>query len=89
MRSPTRGRASRDVARRPGEAGAGIEIEVWSLSAPAFGTFVARIPPPLAIGTVELADGSSVKGFLCEEHALAGARDITSYGGWQAYQSAQ
>jgi allophanate hydrolase len=77
------------LARRPGEPGAGIDVEVWSLSASAFGSFVARIPPPLAIGTVELADGSSVKGFLCEEHALAAARDITGYGGWRAYLSAQ
>jgi allophanate hydrolase len=44
------------------------------------------VPPPLAIGTIELADGRWVKGFVCEPHALAGARDITSFGGWKAYQ---
>ena len=35
----------------------------------AFGTFVAAVPAPLTIGTVELADGTAVKGFLCEPHA--------------------
>ena len=39
---------------------------------PGSATFVAEVPPPLAIGTVELADGTWAKGFLCEAHALAG-----------------
>ena len=43
------------------------------------------VPAPLAIGTVELADGSRVKGFLCEDHAVDGAGDITAHGGWRAY----
>jgi allophanate hydrolase len=36
---------------------------------------------------VELADGRHVHGFLCEAHALAGAREITALGGWRAYLS--
>ena len=78
---------------RPGmlrvEAGKGtsIALEVWSLSASAFGRFVATIPPPLSIGTVRLADGRSVKGFLVESAALNGARDISSFGGWRAYMA--
>lgn len=66
-------------------ASAGIEVEVWALSRPAFGSFVAGVPAPLTIGMVQLADGSRVKGFLCEEHAVAGAEDITALGGWRAY----
>ncbi len=73
------------MVRGPGEAGDGIEVEVWALPVPAFGALVARIPPPLAIGTVELADGSRVKGFLCEDHAVDAAGDITAHGGWRAY----
>ena len=73
------------MVRGPGEAGDGIEVEVWALPVPAFGALVARIPPPLAIGTVELADGSRVKGFLCEDHAIDEAGDITAHGGWRAY----
>ena len=50
------------------EAGAGrsIKLELWALSAAAFGKFVAAIPPPLAIGTIRLADGRGVKGFMVE-----------------------
>jgi allophanate hydrolase len=64
----------------------GIEIEVWSLDEAAFGSFVAEIPAPLGIGTLELEDGSSVKGFLCEPIGLEGARDITEFGGWLAFR---
>jgi allophanate hydrolase len=65
--------------------GAPIEVEVYELSAAAFGSFVAEVPPPLAIGTVTLADGTTVKGFVAEPRALAGASEITAYGGWRAY----
>jgi allophanate hydrolase len=63
----------------------GIEVEVWEMDAAAFGSFVGLIPAPLGIGTLTLADGSAVKGFLCEAHAVRGAEDITSYGGWRAW----
>lgn len=66
-------------------AGASVEVEVWTLSEAAFGSFVAAVPPPLAIGTLLLEDGAAVKGFLCESHAVAGAEDISRYGGWRAY----
>ncbi|RXH20865.1 allophanate hydrolase [Bradyrhizobium guangzhouense] len=65
--------------------GASIELEIWSLSSSAFGQFVNAIPAPMAIGTIRLADGRSVKGFLVEPEALGEARDITVYGGWRAY----
>ncbi|MDA9498469.1 allophanate hydrolase [Bradyrhizobium sp. CCBAU 11357] len=65
--------------------GAAIELEIWSLSSSAFGKFVNAIPAPMAIGTVRLADGRSVKGFLVEPEVLGEARDITTYGGWRAY----
>lgn len=67
------------------EDGAGIALEVYELGLAEFGSFVAEVPPPLAIGTVTLADGSSVKGFVAEPRALAGAEDITHLGGWRAY----
>jgi allophanate hydrolase len=68
--------------------GAAIELEVWALPAAAFGSFVARIPPPLCIGSLELEDGTRLSGFLCEGYALAGAQDISSFGGWRAYRRA-
>ena len=45
------------------------------------------VPQPLSIGTLTLADGSSVQGFLCEALATQGARDISQYGGWRAYMA--
>jgi allophanate hydrolase len=67
--------------------GASIELEIWSLSSSAFGKFVNAIPAPMAIGTIRLADGSSVKGFLVEPEVLGDARDITSFGGWRVYMT--
>ena len=68
-----------------GEEGAAIALEVYELDLASFGSFTAEVPPPLAIGTVQLADGSSVKGFVAEPRALTGAEDITHLGGWRAY----
>lgn len=65
--------------------GASIELEIWSLSSSAFGKFVNAIPAPMAIGTIRLADGRSVKGFLVEPEVLGEAQDITAFGGWRAY----
>jgi allophanate hydrolase len=65
--------------------GAGIAVEVYELGVAEFGSFVVEVPAPLAIGTVTLADGSSVKGFVAEPRALNGAQDITDLGGWRAY----
>ncbi len=67
------------------DSGAAIKLELWDVPATAFGSFVAGVPAPLGIGTVTLADGSTVKGFICEPSGLAGARDITEFGGWAAY----
>jgi allophanate hydrolase len=66
-------------------AGVPIEVEIWGLSAAAFGRFVAAIPPPLGIGTILLEDGSSPKGFLVEQAGLEGAVEISSHGGWRPY----
>jgi allophanate hydrolase len=66
-------------------AGVGIDLEVWALPTEGFGRFVASVPPPLSIGTVALADGRTVKGFLVESAAVAGARDISQFGGWRRY----
>ena len=70
---------------RVGADGAAIEVEVWELPRSAAGSFLAEVPAPLAIGRIELEDGSWVHGFVCESSALQGARDITRHGGWRAY----
>jgi allophanate hydrolase len=76
------------LVRSADAAGEPIAVEVWSLTPANFGRFVAALPPPMGIGKVTLADGSEHPGFLCEVHALSGAKDITSYGGWRAYRQA-
>ncbi|CAN5190028.1 allophanate hydrolase [soil metagenome] len=68
-----------------GEGGSSILVEVYELDFEAFGSFTAEVPAPLAIGTVTLEDGTSVKGFVAEPRALNGATDITELGGWRAY----
>ena len=70
-----------------GADGAAIEVEVYALGFEAFGSFVAEVPPPLAIGTVTLEDGSAVKGFVAEPRAIVGAEDVTRFGGWRAFVS--
>ena len=71
----------------PGE-GERIEIEVWDMPLAHYGSFVALVPAPLSIGSLQIVDGSSVQGFLCEPLALQGATDITHLGGWRAYLAA-
>ncbi|MYM63209.1 allophanate hydrolase [Pseudomaricurvus sp. HS19] len=74
---------------RPGlvcdEKGSSIEVEVWSVPAAEFGSFVAGIPAPLGIGKVRLADDSLVTGFICEPYGIEGAQEITHLGGWRSY----
>ena len=67
--------------------GSPIAVELWALSAAAFGKFVAAIPPPLSIGTVRLADGRGIKGFLVEAVDVSDARDISAFGGWRAFMA--
>ena len=76
------------MAFDPGFDGPGIIVEVWGLPTAAFGAFTARIPAPLGIGKITLADGRAVSGFLCESHALAGAEEISAHGGWRAFRTA-
>jgi len=60
-----------------------IDVEIWSVPATEFGSFVAGIPAPLGIGKVEIADGSQVCGFICEPAGVENADEITQHGGWK------
>lgn len=78
------------MPERPGlvrvnKAGLAIALEVWKMPIENFGRFVAGIPSPLAMGTLTLADGSQVQGFLCEAYATYSALDISALGGWRGY----
>jgi allophanate hydrolase len=74
---------------RVGSGGSAIELEVYRLPFASVGELLAEIDAPLSLGTVRLADGGSVHGFLCEPAGLEGARDITEFGGWRGYLARQ
>ncbi|MEY4483019.1 MAG: hypothetical protein RL693_471, partial [Verrucomicrobiota bacterium] len=69
--------------------GEGIEVEVYGLTPENLGSFLTLVSSPLAIGSVELANGNWVKGFVCEPSALQGAKEITEFGGWRAWLSSR
>lgn len=81
-------------ATRPGlvhvgpSQGQAIEVELWEMDATHVGSFLALVGAPLALGSVELADGSTERGFVCEPRGVAlasGALDITEHGGWRGF----
>ncbi|MFJ9012099.1 allophanate hydrolase [Streptomyces canus] len=72
-----------------GEGGAAVEAEVWRLPAEGLGRLLTALPRPMTLGSVQLADGTEVPGFLCEPSALTDAEDITSFGGWRSYLNAE
>ncbi|WP_207537169.1 allophanate hydrolase [Sabulicella rubraurantiaca] len=78
-----------DLGGRPGMLrdpdGEAITGEIWALPQAAIGPLLAAVPPPLGFGTVRLADGSNVLGFLAEAEGVQGAPEITSFGGWRAF----
>lgn len=86
--------ASGSIPPRPAmihdaSGGASIEVEVWELTPAAFGDFVSRIPAPLGIGKVVLADGEQLPGFIAEPRSTRGAEEITACGGWRAWLAAK
>ncbi|WP_157271300.1 allophanate hydrolase [Azohydromonas aeria] len=71
--------------QRVAQGGVGIEVEVYDMPRAEVGGFLALIPPPLGLGSVELESGEWVHGFICEPLALADAEDVSAFGGWRAY----
>jgi allophanate hydrolase len=81
------------VPARPGlirdpRAAGSAEVELYALPVPALGALLLTVAPPLAIGTVALADGSSALGFVCEGYAGDALPDISHHGGWRHYRAA-
>lgn len=75
---------------RPGllrvlENGSAIALEIWQLPIENYGKFVAGVPSPLGFGTLTLADGSQVQGFMCEAYATKDAINISHLGGWRNF----
>ncbi|MFC4531296.1 allophanate hydrolase [Sphaerisporangium dianthi] len=72
------------LVRRP-DGGVPVEVELYDLDREALGTLLAETGPPLGLGSVDLADGRRVLGFLCEAYAAEPAKDISAHGSWPAY----
>jgi carbamate kinase len=69
--------------------GVKVAVEVWSVPAAGLAGILLNEPPGLSIGKVKLDDGSTVLGVLGEPALVEGHREITKYGGWRAYITAE
>lgn len=65
--------------------GARLLAERWLISPAALSGFATQLPAPLTLGGVELADGRTATGILCEPAAAAEGTDVTAFGCWRAY----
>ena len=72
---------------RQSEGGVPIEVELFAVPKTAIGPLLDLVAPPLGFGSLELADGRWVKGFIAEGVAVAGSTDISHFGGWRAYKA--
>jgi gamma-glutamylcyclotransferase (GGCT)/AIG2-like uncharacterized protein YtfP len=69
--------------------GVKVAVEVWSMPAAGLAGILLNEPPGLCVGKVRLEDGSTVLGVLGESALVEGQREITRYGGWRAYVTAE
>lgn len=72
---------------RAADGGVAIAVEVWNVPAAGLGVILSQEPPGLAIGKVKLADGAIVLGVIGEPLTVTGQKEITTFGGWRAYQA--
>jgi allophanate hydrolase len=72
---------------REDSVGVAIEVEIYALPEDQIGSFLALIPHPLGLGSLELENGEWVTGFICEQSGLRDARDISEFGGWRSFVS--
>ena len=68
----------------PDEVGVSLAGERWLLSPAALGQFLAALPAPMQLGSVEFDDGTWRTAFGCDGSAAAQGKDISEYGGWRA-----
>ena len=78
------------IPDRPGmvrvcEGGSAIELEVWEIPQSTLGSFLDGIAAPLGLGRVQLADGTTVCGFVCEGLISESALEITSHRSWRKW----
>jgi allophanate hydrolase len=73
---------------RTAGTGAAIEVDLWALPPDGWARFVARGVPGLAVGRVELGDGTTVPGFVATADDTTVRPDLTPFGGWRAWRAA-
>jgi allophanate hydrolase len=81
---------SEGAVPRPGlircrSGGSALEVEVYRIAVAALGPLLVTVTSPLAIGSVVLASGEQVLGFVCEGFAGAESVDLTQFGSWRKY----
>lgn len=76
---------SRPGLVRVDKDGASIEVEVYSVGYDGLGRILAAIPAPLGLSRMDLKRSGPCVGFVCSQHAVASARDITAFGSWPRY----
>ncbi|WP_294504436.1 allophanate hydrolase [uncultured Victivallis sp.] len=74
---------ARPALLRTGKGGVSCYVEIYELEAESFAGFVAGIRPPLGLGTLELADGRRVPGFIGEAVIAEYAPDISDVADWR------
>lgn len=62
-----------------------FKLEIWEVPLQNAGKFISMIPQPLGIGTLNLEDGTQVKGFICEPCVMDESEDISQFSGWVEY----
>jgi allophanate hydrolase len=77
---------------RPGlvqtdSGGAAIEVDIWALPPDGWTRFVARGVETLAVGRIELDDGTIHPGFVAAATTTYGP-DLTPFGGWRSWRAA-
>jgi len=73
---------------RCADGGASLEGERWVCSPATLGRFLAALPAPMGLGSVQLADGTWETGFVCGDDAASAAPDITAAGSWRTHLAA-
>ncbi|MGW9306405.1 allophanate hydrolase-related protein [Saccharomonospora azurea] len=73
------------VPARGAAEGGPLLGEEWLLAPAALGEFVAHLPAPMRLGTVDLADGTSSLAILCDPAAARHGADLTAWECWRAY----
>lgn len=72
---------------RKSSEGKSFEVDIYEVPIEKMGQFMLNVKSPLAIGDIELKDGRTIKGFICENYVEDEAEDISDYSSFIEYMS--